>query len=121
MKFQDSSFNGLKVTVGTKSVTHARTHPRSKSNMPHQLFQSWGHNYFYREPAVDTTAVIQQAVQVAGVVLTTIYKIRRMPNLQKVYSYFKEERKNTVSHFSYAPLFQGPHFLTKMLESNIFL
>ena len=25
----------------------------------------------------------------------------------------------TVSHFSYAPLFQGPYFLTKMLESNI--
>ena len=25
----------------------------------------------------------------------------------------------TVSHFSYAPLFQGPHFLTKMLELNI--
>ena len=23
MKYQDSSFNGLKVTVGTKSVTHA--------------------------------------------------------------------------------------------------
>ena len=47
MKFQDSSFNGLKVTVGTKSVTHApthaRTHARSKSNMPHQLFQSLGH------------------------------------------------------------------------------
>ena len=47
MKIQDSSFNGLKVTVGTKSVTHAPTHPRtngrSKSNMPHQLFQSWGH------------------------------------------------------------------------------
>ena len=44
MKFQDSSFNGLKVTVGTKSVTHPRTHAPSKSNMPHQLFQSWGHN-----------------------------------------------------------------------------
>ena len=29
VKFQDSSFNGLKVTVGTKSVTHARTHPRT--------------------------------------------------------------------------------------------
>ena len=27
MKFQDSSSNGLKVTVGTKSVTHPRTHP----------------------------------------------------------------------------------------------
>ena len=24
-----------------------------------------------------------------------------------------------MSHFSYAPLFQGPHFLTKMLQSNI--
>ena len=51
MKFQDSSFNGLKVTVGTKSVTHARTHApthtRSKSNMPHQLFQSWGHKYTF--------------------------------------------------------------------------
>ena len=46
MKFQDSSFNSLKVTVGTKSVTHPRTNGRSKSNMPHQLFQSWGHNYY---------------------------------------------------------------------------
>ena len=26
MKFQDSSFKGLKVTVGTKSVTHPPTH-----------------------------------------------------------------------------------------------
>ena len=37
--------------------------------------------------------------------------------------YALERRLNgalyTVSHFSYAPLFQGPHFLTKMLESNI--
>ena len=47
MKFQDSSFNGLKVTVGTKSVTHPRTNGRSKSNMPHQLFQSWGHNKYH--------------------------------------------------------------------------
>ena len=51
MKFQDSSFNGLKVTVGTKSVTHARTHARSKSNMPHQLFQSWGHKKVFRSNA----------------------------------------------------------------------
>ena len=26
MKFQDTKFNGLKVTVGTESVTHAPTH-----------------------------------------------------------------------------------------------
>ena len=25
----------------------------------------------------------------------------------------------TVSHFSYAPIFRGQHFLTKMLESKI--
>ena len=52
MKFQDSSFNGLKVTVGTKSVTHPRTHARSKSNMPHQLFQSWGHKYGISDTAI---------------------------------------------------------------------
>ena len=46
MKFQDSSFNGLKVTVCTKSVTQAPTNGRSKSNMPHQVFQIWGHNNF---------------------------------------------------------------------------
>ena len=41
MKFQDSSLNGSKVTVGKKkSVTHAWTHPCSKSNMPELLFQS---------------------------------------------------------------------------------
>ena len=34
--------------------------------------------------------------------------------------YFKStNNNNTVSPFSYAPLFQGQHFLTKMLESNI--
>ena len=54
MKFQDSSFNGLKVTVGTKSVTHAPTHARSKSNMHHQLFQSWGHNEAYTEIGLDS-------------------------------------------------------------------
>ena len=27
--------------------------------------------------------------------------------------------QTTMSHFSYAPLFQGPHFLTKMLELHI--
>ena len=43
MKFQDSSFNGLKVTVGTKSVTHPRTHA-PKAICPINFFQSWGHN-----------------------------------------------------------------------------
>ena len=47
MKFQDSSLNGLKVSV---------THTRSKSNMPHQLFQSWGlketNNLCYGNPQI---------------------------------------------------------------------
>ena len=36
MKFQDFSFNGLKVTVFTESVMHARKHPRKlqKQNAP---------------------------------------------------------------------------------------
>ena len=47
MKFQDSSFNGLNVTLGTESVTHAPTHARTlQKQYAHQLFQSWGHNNF---------------------------------------------------------------------------
>ena len=37
----------------------------------------------------------------------------------KMIAKLKGTHKTTVSHFSYAPLFQGPHFLTKMLEPNI--
>ena len=40
MKFQDSSLNGKKITVGTKSVTHPRTH--LKSNMPINFFKVTG-------------------------------------------------------------------------------
>ena len=41
MKFQDSSFNGLKVTVGTKSVTHSRTHA-PKAICPINFFKVGG-------------------------------------------------------------------------------
>ena len=41
MKFQDSSFNGLKVTVGTKSVTHARIHA-PKAICPINIFKVGG-------------------------------------------------------------------------------
>ena len=53
MKFQDSSFNDLKVTVGTKSVTHARTHARThapKAICPINFFKVGGitnHNLPY--------------------------------------------------------------------------
>ena len=45
MKFQDSSFNGFKVTVGTKSVTHARRHTRThapKAICPINFFKVGG-------------------------------------------------------------------------------
>ena len=48
MKFQDSSFNSFKGTVGTKGVTHARTHTPThapKAICPINFFQSWGNNY----------------------------------------------------------------------------
>ena len=41
MKFQDSSFNGLKVTVGTKSVTLPRTHA-PKAICPINFFKVGG-------------------------------------------------------------------------------
>ena len=47
MKFQDSSFNGLKVTVGTKSVTHARTHA-PKAICPINFFKVGGINMLKR-------------------------------------------------------------------------
>ena len=37
--------------------THPQTHARSKSNMPHKLFQSWGHN-----KAVRSTDVKQNGI-----------------------------------------------------------
>ena len=43
MKFQDSSFNGLKVTVGTKSVTHPLTHA-PKAICPINFFKIRGIN-----------------------------------------------------------------------------
>ena len=48
MKFQDSSFKGLKVTVGTKSVTHPRTHA-PKAICPINFFKVGGikNNYFF--------------------------------------------------------------------------
>ena len=42
MKFQDSSFNGLKVTVGTESVTHTPT-DAPNAICPINFFQNWGH------------------------------------------------------------------------------
>ena len=47
MKFQDSSSNGLKVTVGTKSVTHAPKHAQthdSKAICPINFFKVGGIN-----------------------------------------------------------------------------
>ena len=41
MKFQDSSFNGKKVTVGTKSVTHPPTHA-PKAICPINFFKVGG-------------------------------------------------------------------------------
>ena len=50
MKSQDLSFNVLKVTVGTESVTHACTHQPTHAPMDARkqyapsTFQSLGHN-----------------------------------------------------------------------------
>ena len=41
MKFQNCSIRGSKVNGRTH--THRQTDRQAKSNMPFQLFQSWGH------------------------------------------------------------------------------
>ena len=46
MKFQDSSFNGLKVTAGTESVTHPLT-DAPKAICPINFFKVWGINMLY--------------------------------------------------------------------------
>ena len=55
MKIQDSSFNGLKVTVGTKSVTHPRTHALTdapKAICPINFFKVGGINMAYPDHGV---------------------------------------------------------------------
>ena len=46
-------------------------------------------------------------------------KMRGLPSILSLFRNEFNKFNNTVSHFSYAPLFQGPHLLTNMLESNI--
>ena len=48
MKLQDSSFNGLKVTVGTKSVTHPLT-DAPKAICPINFFKVGGINNKFRK------------------------------------------------------------------------
>ena len=51
-------------------------------------------NYFYREPAADPKAVIQQTVQAASVGLTTIYKIRReAKSTEGLFTFLKKKGK----------------------------
>ena len=51
MKFQDSSFNGLKVTVGTESVTHALT-DAPKAICPINFFKVGGINTLYSQNTI---------------------------------------------------------------------
>ena len=43
IKFQNPSLHRSKVNRRTHPPTHTHTHRQAKSNMPFQLFQSWGH------------------------------------------------------------------------------
>ena len=59
MKFQDSSFNGLKVTVGTKSVTHPPTHA-PKAICPINFFKVGGiKTHFERDNSVTSNIIIR--------------------------------------------------------------
>ena len=53
--------------------------------------------------------------------LITDMTLNQRPRSKMLKSEYDQEisHSHTVSHFSYAPSFQGPHFWIKMLESNI--
>ena len=66
MKFQDSSFNGLKVTVGTESVTHAPTHPLTdapKAICPINFFKNGGIMNFLHVHAFVSIPLPSEVVQ----------------------------------------------------------
>ena len=44
MKFQNPTIHRSKVNGRTHTQTDRQTDRQAKSNMPFQLFQSWGHN-----------------------------------------------------------------------------
>ena len=49
MKFQNCILINFVTDAQTDRWTHAGTHGQAKSNMPLQLFQSWGHkNYEFK-------------------------------------------------------------------------
>ena len=71
MKFQDSSFNGLKVTVGTKSVTHARTHA-PKAICPINFFKVGGIN---NKPLIKVLQVTHSRKSVPGGAEITLTRV----------------------------------------------
>ena len=74
MKFQDSSFNGLKVTVGTESVTHPRTNGRSK--VGGIIMQPILSTIF------DISSFKPSSVAVPGAVQPCLYRTRLQPRIQ---------------------------------------
>ena len=48
MKFQIPNIHHSKVNTHTHTHTDRQTDRQAESNMPFQLFQSWGHNYGVR-------------------------------------------------------------------------
>ena len=53
MKFQNPSIHRSKVNTHTHTQTDTHTHTdrQAESNMPFQLFQSWGHNKSHHIPS----------------------------------------------------------------------
>ena len=105
MKFQDSSFNEIKVTVGTKSVTHPRTHPRThapKAICPINFFKVGGiikkKSQLYVKTASASMTLNLQCIDIYNNILSII------TSLAVFKCYFISNSKQTVKSFNnYSP------------------
>ena len=106
MKFQDSSFNGLKVTVGTKSVTHARTHTPThapKAICPINFFKVGG---IKRGNTVFQIITLSVAMETSGRIWPNFELIQASMHVIIACKYEKDQMKNSGENVmtSFSPL-----------------
>ena len=102
MKFQDSSFNGLKVTAGTKSVTHPPTHA-PKAICPINFFKVGG---IKRGNTVFQIITLSVAMETCGRIWPNFELIQASMHVLIACKYEKDQMKNSGENvmMSFSPL-----------------
>ena len=112
----------LRIATGAYRSTSSRALEVECNMMPLSLRrEEFALKYWARSSLLGESLPVNALVQDFAIYETKREKLsNKIPYAITVQDLIKEHNlENTVSHFSYAPLFQGPHFLTKMLKSII--